>query len=140
MPFKLPLALLATLTASSAFANPEYAIENPLRPGAKAAHCSSTQTVDGCIFHSVAGDTYTARLPFAAGEHWVASSAEAGEVAFEQLPASETEGGQAYQLIKLLPNPAHNADASVTFDKLTGQGDAQKVIERRRISVMIHPA
>lgn len=44
------------------------------------------------------------------------------------------------KVIKVEPSPAKNADVTVTFDKLTGGAGALKVIERRRINVMIHPA
>ncbi|GLO06568.1 MULTISPECIES: hypothetical protein [Pseudomonas] len=57
---KLTIVFLATTLGSQAFAVTQaitYAIENPLRPGAKAAHCpSQAQVIDGCTFHSVAGD------------------------------------------------------------------------------------
>ena len=136
----LPIALLASTFASLAFADTQgitYAIENPLRPGAKAAHCpAQAQVVDGCTFHSVAGDTYSARLAVAPGETWVASTPDSATVELQpQAPA-----GQDYQVIRVVPNPAVNADTTVTFDKLTGVPGAQKVIERRRINVMIHPA
>ncbi|UDU81203.1 hypothetical protein [Pseudomonas sp. HN2-3] len=137
---KIAVALLASTLSSLAFADTQaitYAIENPLRPGAKAAHCpAQPQVVDGCTFHSVAGDTYAARLAVARGETWVASTPDAGTVELQP----QAQEGQAYQVIRVVPNPSVNADTTVTFDKLTGAPGAQKVIERRRINVMIHPA
>jgi len=137
---KFCIALLASTLGSLAFADTQtvtYAIDNPLRPGAKAAHCpAQAQVIDGCTFHSVAGDTYLARLAVAPGENWVASTPDAGTV--ELQPQAQDD--QAYQVIRVVPNPAVNADTTVTFDKLTGAPGARKVIERRRISVMIHPA
>lgn len=139
-----PLPLLAALACAPALANAEavtYAIDNPLRPGAKAAHCTAQpETADGCTFHSVGGDSYSARLPVSEGQHWVARTADNTEVRFEAVAGTLQADGQSYQQIKLLPDPARNADASVTFDKLTGKPGALKVIERRRINVMIHPS
>lgn len=140
MPGKISIAVLTTLLSSLAFADTQaitYAIDNPLRPGAKAAHCpAQAQVIDGCTFHSVAGDTYAARLATAPGETWVASTPDTGTVELQP----QAQEGQAYQVIRVVPNPAVNADTTVTFDKLTGESGARKVIERRRINVMIHPA
>ena len=137
---KLFAALMASTLGSMAFADTQaitYAIENPLRPGAKAAHCpTQAQVVDGCTFHSVAGDSYSARLAVSPGETWVATTPDTATVELQ----SQAQAGQDYQVIRVVPNPAVNADTTVTFDKLTGAPGAQKVIERRRISVMIHPA
>ncbi|MFF7063589.1 hypothetical protein [Pseudomonas sp. NPDC008258] len=137
---KLTIVFLASTLGSQAFADTQaitYAIENPLRPGAKAAHCpSQDQVIDGCTFHSVAGDTYAAKLAVAPGETWVASTPDTGTV--ELQPQAQND--QPYQVIRVVPNPAVNADTTVTFDKLTGAPGTQKVIERRRINVMIHPA
>lgn len=43
------------------------------------------------------------------------------------------------QQLNIAPSPAENADCTVISDKVTGEPGALKVIERRRISVMIHP-
>ncbi|MFJ4066225.1 hypothetical protein ACIPW4_13105 [Pseudomonas sp. NPDC089996] len=140
MRVKLFVALVTSTLGSLAFADTQnitYAIDNPLRPGAKAAHCPElAQVIDGCTFHSVAGDAYSARLEVAPGETWVASTPDDSTVELEP----QARENQAYQVIRVVPNPAVNADTTVTFDKLTGAPGNQKVIERRRISVMIHPA
>ncbi|WEK29170.1 MAG: hypothetical protein P0Y58_19965 [Candidatus Pseudomonas phytovorans] len=137
---KLFVALLASTLGSLAFADAPgitYAIDNPLRPGAKAAHCpAQAQVIDGCTFHSVAGDTYSARLALSPGETWVASTPDTGTVKLQP----QAQEGQDYQVIRVIPNPATNADTTVTFDRLIGAPGSQKVVERRRISVMIHPA
>lgn len=114
-----------------------YAIPNPLRPGAKAPYCEAqAETADGCTFHSVAGAPYTARLTAGPGETWVATASDTTLVAVEP----SAPGGQPFQQLKLVPNPADNADATVTFDKLSGDPGTMKVVERRRINVMIHPS
>lgn len=144
---KLTSALILGAVASTAFAgspaNPQsitYAIENPLRPGAKAPHCSAQQpVVDGCTFHSVAGDTYDANLQVAPVETWVASTPDTATIAFQAVDGGQPVDGQSRQVIRIVPNPAVNADTTVTFDRITGQPGAQKVVERRRINVMIHP-
>ena len=148
---RLTTTLLATTLAASAFAatpttpaTPKpiaYAIDNPLRPGAKAAPCpAQAQVIDGCTFHSVAGEAYAARLPVEAGETWTAVASDGQSVRLERADPAHAENGTAYQVIRVLPNPAVNADATVTFDRLSGQPGALKVIERRRITVMIHPS
>lgn len=111
-----------------------YSIPNPLRPGAKAPYCEAQpETADGCTFHSVAGGTYNAHLSAGPGETWVAMPSDANTVKV-QAGAEQNPG---YQVIELTPNPTQNADATVTFDKFSGDA---KLIERRRITVMIHPA
>ncbi|QXI30016.1 hypothetical protein [Pseudomonas vanderleydeniana] len=145
---KLSISLISALACSYAFANPPgkaedvaYAIENPLRPGAKAPYCETqTEAFDGCTFHSVAGDAYRAKLMVKQGETWVASTSDAATIKFQDAAATEVVDGKTYQVIKVEPSPAKNADVTVTFDKLTGGAGALKVIERRRINVMIHPA
>ncbi|MFJ4346502.1 hypothetical protein [Pseudomonas sp. NPDC089401] len=140
MRVRLFIAVLASTLGTPAFADTSgitYAIENPLRPGAKAAHCpAEAQVIDGCTFHSVAGDTYSARLEVSPGETWVASTPDTATVELQP----QAQEGQGYQVIRVIPNPATNADTTVTFDKLAGAPGARKLIERRRISVMIHPA
>lgn len=145
---KYSISFIVALACTSAFAGPTgqakdvtYAIENPLRPGAKAPHCTTQQeTFDGCTFHSVAGDTYSARLRVNQGETWVASTSDAATIQFQNPSQTEVVDGKTYQVINVIPSPAKNADVTVTFDKLTGDSGAVKVIEPRRINVMIHPA
>ncbi|MGJ7547929.1 hypothetical protein [Pseudomonas alloputida] len=136
----LLIGLLASPLGSLALADTAgitYAIENPLRPGAKAVHCPAhAQVVDGCTFHSVAGGTYSARLAVSPGDTWVASTPDTSTVELQP----QVRDSQDYQVIRVIPNPASNADTTVTFDKLIGAPGSRKVIERRRISVMIHPA
>ena len=137
---KISTALLASTFASLVFADTQvitYAIENPLRPGANADYCPvKTQVIDGCTFHSVAGDIYSAKLEVARGETWVASTPDINTVKLQP----QAPDGQDFQVIRVVPNSAVDADTTVTFDKLTGVPGSQKVIERRRITVMIHPA
>ena len=138
---KLSMCLMALACTGAAYAHDHathqsttYSIPNPLRPGAKAPYCEAQpETADGCTFHSVAGGTYSAHLSAGPGERWVAIPSDADTVKV-QAPAAQ---GQGYQVIELKPNPAQNADATVTFDKFSGDA---KLIERRRITVMIHPA
>ena len=145
---KFTSALILGALASAALAdspgNPQaitYAIENPLRPGAKAPHCPAQQPViDGCTFHSVAGETYDASLQVAPGETWIASTPDAATITFQAVVDGQPANGQPRQVIRIVPNPAVNADTTVTFDRITGQPGSQKVVERRRINVMIHPA
>lgn len=147
----LLLSLIAATAGTTAYAHEghdhgtvtetDYAIANPQRPGAKAPYCEAQkETVDGCTFHSVAGGTYSARLLTAPGETWVARASDGQIIHIQPLQEAEVEKGQRYQIIQLAPKPLRNADETVTFDKLTGEGDASKVVERRRITVMIHPA
>lgn len=147
----LLLSLIAATAGTTAYAHEghdhpavaegSYAIPNPQRPGAKAPYCESQpETADGCTFHSVAGGTYNARLLTAPGETWVAKTSDGETIRIEPLQQAEVDNGKRYQIIQLAPNPRRNADETVTFDKLTGEGAASKVIERRRITVMIHPA
>ena len=142
--------LLISLIAATAYAHEchdhhaalegSYAISNPQRPGAKAPYCEAQpETADGCTFHSVAGGTYNARLLTAPGETWVARTSDGETIKIEPLQQAEMDNGKRYQIIQLAPNPRRNADETVTFDKLTGEGASSKVIERRRITVMIHP-
>ncbi|PRA29828.1 hypothetical protein [Pseudomonas poae] len=138
---KLSICLLALACSGAAYAHEHathegttYSIPNPLRPGAKAPYCEAQpETADGCTFHSVAGGTYSAHLSTGPGEHWVAIPSDADTVKVQPGAAE----GKGYQVIELKPNPTQNADATVTFDKLSGDA---KLIERRRVTVMIHPA
>lgn len=117
-----------------------YDIANPLRPGAKAPYCDAQlETVDGCTFHSVAGDTYDAHLSRKPGETWIASPSDAATIKIQNIPEQDVADGTQYQLIKIAPSPKKNADATVTFDRLSGEPGSLKVIERRRITVMVHP-
>jgi len=145
---KLTAAMLTITFASTALAAspPEtgvikYAIENPLRPGAKAPHCPDPQPViDGCTFHSVAGDAYDAHLPLEPREHWVASTPDPDLIKFQSTTDLPADDVKQVQVIRVEPDSAQDADTTVTFDRISGQPGAQKVLERRRINVMIHPA
>ncbi|MDI9776719.1 hypothetical protein QM325_02975 [Pseudomonas putida] len=144
---KLSSALILSALGSIALADAQkdsqaitYAIENPLRPGAKAPHCPAQQPVtDGCTFHSVAGDTYDAHLQVEPGERWVASTPDAAVIAFQSIANTQQETGKFNQIIRITPNDSVDADTTVTFDRLVGQPPSLRVVERRRINVMIHP-
>ena len=117
-----------------------YAIENPLRPGAKAPYCEAqTETADGCTFHSVAGASYGAHLSVGKGESWVASASDAALIKVEGDRKTDLVAGKSYQVIDLVPTAERDADLTVTFDKLAGTGEERRVVERRRITFMVHP-
>ncbi|MDO7908948.1 hypothetical protein Q6A49_00090 [Pseudomonas sp. 22-AL-CL-001] len=145
---KLSSALILTTLGSIALADgpPDsqaitYAIENPLRPGAKAPHCQAQQPIiDGCTFHSVAGDTYDANLQVEPGEIWVASTPDPTVVDFQPIAKAQQKNGKFNQVIRITPRASVDADTTVTFDRLVGQPGSLRVVERRRINVMIHPA
>lgn len=121
-------------TPTAGTAAPAFAIPNPQRPGAKAAYCQSApETADGCTFHTSKDQVNQAKLPADANSRWVASASEAGVVEIRQ---AADEG--AYQVIEIVPRTASDADIIVTFDKQTGEPGSLKIVERRRVSVMIH--
>ncbi|HKS12069.1 MAG TPA: hypothetical protein VJS90_03425, partial [Pseudomonas sp.] len=112
---KLPIVFIALAGCSAAFAHQHthsdaggaYAIENPLRPGAKAPYCQTQdETADGCTFHSVAGETYSAHLLAGEGETWIAATPDTQTINFETQPKPSVLEGKSYQVIKVVPNPA----------------------------------
>lgn len=116
-------------------AAPEYAIPNPQRPGAKAPDCKTLiETTDGCVFHTNKDDVNPAKLPASAGSVWVAHPSEQGIVTIREA-ANDSSG---HQVIEIVPTTPKDADITVTLDRLIGQPGAQKVVERRRVTVMIH--
>ena len=147
---KLSITLLALASCSAAIAHEHthtaeagaaYAIENPLRPGAKAPYCEAqVETADGCTFHSVAGATYDAHLTVGTGETWVATPSDANTIKLETNQPADAHKGQGYQVIKVVPSPAKNADLTVLFDRIAAKAGVRQVVERRRITVMIHPS
>lgn len=142
----LALAALASCATAHAHEHPQistdpfYAIENPLRPGAKAPYCEAqAETADGCTFHSVAGARYSAHLEAAKGATWVANTPDTGTLGIKTADKPALVDGKTYQVIDITPNPMKNADTTVTFDKLVEGESGPKVVERRRINVMVHP-
>lgn len=126
-------------TPAATAAMPEFAIPNPQRPGAKAPDCKTlTQTLDGCTFHTAKDDVNSAKLPAADGETWVAHASEAGIVQIREAAPEVAADGKGLQVINIVPSAPGDHDIAVTFDKLTGKPGTQKVIERRRVNVMIH--
>jgi hypothetical protein len=120
-------------------ATPEFAIPNPQRPGAKAPACNTlTETFDGCTFHTAKDDVNRAKLPTGEDANWVAHPSEAGIVTIREAAPEAGADGARYQIVEVVPTTPGDADITVTFDKLTGPHGAQKVVERRRVSVMIH--
>lgn len=120
-------------------AMPEFAIPNPQRPGAKATDCKTLiETTDGCVFHTAKDDVNQAKLPANEGEIWIAHPSEAGIVTIRNAAPESAANGARHQIIEVVPSTSGDADITVTFDKLTGMPGAQKVVERRRVSVMIH--
>lgn len=145
---KLSITLMALVSSSATYAHQHahdgagatYAIDNPLRPGAKAPYCESqTETVDGCTFHSVAGAVYKAHLSAGKGETWSASTSDAVTIRLHDDEPVDAVDGKPYQVIRVEPNPSKDADTTVTFDRLIHQGGESRVVERRRINVMVHP-
>jgi len=131
-------AVLAFAPPASALPTPEtatYAIANPQRPGAKAPDCTTlAETPDGCTFHNEHGITQHAVLPVVAGEYWIATPGDARELRVRTLPAD----GTALQRIQFTPQVLGNADATLTFDRIRDAGGRRTLVERRRVSVMIH--
>ena len=120
-------------------AMPEFAIPNPQRPGAKAPDCKTLiQTTDGCVFHTAKDDVNRAKLPASPGATWVAHPSEENVVVIREAANEPSPDGATYQVLEIVPSTSGDADITVTFDKLTGTPGAQKVVERRRVSVMIH--
>lgn len=120
-------------------AMPTFAIPNPQRPGAKAPACDTlVQTLDGCTFHTGKDKVNRAKLPAAEGETWVAHASEPGIVEIRNAAPEAGADGAHLQVIEVIPTNPTDADIAVTFDKLTGEKGAQKVVERRRVNVMIH--
>lgn len=118
---------------------PQFAIPNPQRPGAKAPACDTlVQTLDGCTFHTGKDKVNRAKLPAGEDANWVAHASEAGIVTIRDAAPEAGADGERYQIIEVVPTTPADADITVTFDKLTGAHGEQKVIERRRVSVMIH--
>lgn len=134
----LTAALLvgAGMPAASA-AEPEFAIRNANRPGAKAPHCPAQgETPDGCTFHTLKDGQNRARLPLAAGVTWTAHASEAALVTIRQAGDETAADGVRYQLVDIIPVTPDDADITVTFDKLSGT--PSKITERRRVNVMKH--
>ena len=128
--FSAPLVINASAAESA-----EFAIPNAQRPGASAAACSrEDETVDGCTFHVRHDGSVEARLPVTDGERWVATTPDS-----ELLEISSANPATAqWHTIELVPRTEVDVDAVVTFDKLTGADNAPKVVERRRVNVMVH--
>jgi hypothetical protein len=133
--------LVGSVSAATA-AEPVFAIPNPQRPGAKAQVCNpKVEAVDGCVFHTKLAEVNRALLPVAAGEHWTAKTDEPGVIAIRNADEATTADGAKRQVFEIVPNTPKDADAVVTFERLSAEQDgALKLIERRRVSVMIHPA
>ncbi len=131
-------AALAASPLASALQAPEgatYAIANPQRPGAKAPDCTTlAETLDGCTFHNEHGVTQQATLPVAAGETWIATPGDAHELRVRSLPVD----GAGMQIIQFTPQVHGNADATLTFDRIHDAAGTRTLVERRRVSVMIH--
>lgn len=138
------VALVAGCAGASAqgtpnSANPAYAIPNPLRPGAKATPCAKQgETPDGCTFHTKKDDVNRVRLPGSPDATWTARASEGEMVAIRKATDDAAADGARYQVFELVPGATKDADIVVTFDKLTGAPGALKVVERRRVSVMVH--
>lgn len=116
-----------------------FAIPNPQRPGAKAPACPKlTETADGCTFHTNKDDVNRARLPAGDGASWIARTADSAVIEIRAAADETSTSGARYQVIELVPTTPGDADIAVTFDKLTGEPGARKVVERRRVNVMIH--
>ncbi len=122
-------------------ASPEvaYAIPNPQRPGAKAPSCpKSGETLDGCTFHVVSMALSQARLSASPDATWTATAADAGKVNIAKAADATTPDGTQYQVFEFVPSTREDIDTIITFDKLAGSPGALKVVERRRVTVMIH--
>lgn len=135
------LAGCATTSLPQTASAPEaaFAIPNPQRPGAKAPSCPKLpETADGCTFHTNKDDVNRARLPAAAGDAWVAQTNDADLVEIRAAADETSPDGTRYQVIEIVPTTPSDADIAVTFDKLTGSPGALKIVERRRVSLMIH--
>lgn len=127
-------AAAQTLVSSEAV----FAIENPLRPGARSPHCVTlTETFDGCTFHTHKDDVNRGRLSVGPGETWVATPSDPEQIEIREGRGTSEEDVN-HQIIELIPTQPLDADVTVTFDKLTGEPGNTKVIERRRVTVMIH--
>jgi len=134
----LAAAALAITPVAFALQVPEgtsYGIANPHRPGAKAPDCTTLEeTLDGCTFHNEHGATQQAKLPVTAGDSWIATPGDPGEL---RLGSVSTESAQV-QVISFTPQVHGDADATLTFDRVREVDGTRTVVERRRVSVMIH--
>lgn len=133
-------ALLATGTLAAAHAaEPEFAIRNALRPGAKAPHCPAAgDTPDGCTFHTMTDTVNRARLAVTPGTHWTARTPDAALISIRPAADETPAGGSRYQVIDIVPIQPDDADIVVTFDRLTDGPAPVQVVERRRVNVMKH--
>lgn len=129
---------MAPVTAAVA-AEPEFAIRNALRPGAKAPHCPEEgATPDGCIFHTLTNHVNRARLPLSSGTSWAVKSPDAALLTIRQAGEETAADGSRYQVIEIVPHAPEDADITITFDKLTSTDGPLRVIERRRVTMMKH--
>src|SRR5262245_14307927 len=141
------LSLVAVIVGCTA-ANPEtisvdakYAIPNPQRPGAKAPDCRKLiETADGCTFHTRKNEVNLARLPTEADAVWTAKTTDTELIDVRKTEDVTTSDGGRRQVFELVPSTSQNADVVVTFDKVAGSIGDPRVIERRRVNVMIHAA
>ncbi|GEM_PF-1345219 len=141
---RLTVVFIAALAASApavALHAPDgaaYAIANPQRPGAKAPDCTTLdETRDGCTFHNEHGVTQHALLPLADGERWTARAGDADELRVQVMPPAQQDG-RRLQRIAFTPQVHRDADTTLTFDRIRGSGSSAQLVERRRVSVMIH--
>lgn len=134
------IAALAGSAPAAALQAPDgvaYAIANPQRPGAKAPDCTTLdETRDGCTFNEH-GVTQHALLPLVDGEHWTAHAGDADEVRVQVMPPVHQDD-RRLQRIAFTPQVHRDADTTLTFDRIRGSGSSAQLVERRRVSVMIH--
>lgn len=136
--FSTPLFSTPLIVSAAAAESVEFAIPNAQRPGANAPACSrQDETLDGCTFHVRHDGSVEARLPLGGGERWVATTTNADLLEIRTTAGQNPDATQ-WQAIELVPTTQADADVVVTFDRLTGAENAQKVIERRRVNVMVH--
>lgn len=139
----LPLISALSIFSLSSFASAEnydFAIPNALRPAAKQPHCAAEgETKDGCLFHSLQGDTHRVRLPVAKNTRWVLEPQTPDiftvKVHDDEIKSDKTQ----FAVIDIIPNRPEDADITLVFDKLeTSDAGKIKLIERRKVNVMKH--
>jgi hypothetical protein len=81
-----------------------------------------------------------ARLPIEADAVWTAKTTDTEFIDVRKTEDVTTPDGGRRQVFELVPSTSQNADVVVTFDKVAGSVGDLRIIERRRVNVMIHAA
>jgi len=87
--------------------------------------------IDG-VGKGIDDEVYAQRItPRKAGSIWSA-------VNIAKAADATAPDGTQYQVFEFVPSTREDIDTIITFDKLAGSPGALKVVERRRVTVMVH--